>query len=320
VAAVRNHPDSFVRYRALVLLTAFNDPGTPALMRSLLGDRNDRVREVVYRWFELHPEPSLTQTLLGALNTETAEFVRPALIRALAAAATDAPSQRALVGEAGRGLDFFRSAVIQALGDYRASYAADAIAAVAKIDGPLQDDAVLALARIGGPQATATVASLKSNDVEVASALDAAQCLLGSDCAARVKALAEAVTRPNATPEGVRARLAALGAIAVRGDADAATTLFTLASGGPAVFRPQATVAFAGVALRRPADILSWLAKATAENRARATELLHEGFESLEEDFAEEQFFATARAAYWKADEGSTDRTLAAALIDKLEF
>jgi hypothetical protein len=54
--------------------------------------------------------------------------------------------------------------------------------------------------------------------------------------------------------------------------------------------------------------------------RSRATELLREGFESLEEDFAEEQFFAVARAAYWNAAEGSATRTLTATLIDKLEF
>jgi HEAT repeat protein len=100
--AARSHADQFVRYRALVLLTAFNDPGTPALMRELLGDRNDRVREVAYRWFERHPERQLTAMLLGALNTELAEFVRPALVRALAALDENADVQRALLGEAGR--------------------------------------------------------------------------------------------------------------------------------------------------------------------------------------------------------------------------
>ena len=63
--AVRTHADQFVRYRALVLLTSFNDPGTGAIMRGLLGDRNDRIREVAYRWFERHPEPALHETLLA---------------------------------------------------------------------------------------------------------------------------------------------------------------------------------------------------------------------------------------------------------------
>jgi hypothetical protein len=54
----------------------------------------------------------MTSTLLAALQTETAEFVRPALIAALAAVGQDPQVQRALLGEVGRGLDFFRSAVI----------------------------------------------------------------------------------------------------------------------------------------------------------------------------------------------------------------
>jgi HEAT repeat protein len=45
--AARQDPNEFVRYRALVLLTAFNDPGTRRLMEDLIRDRNDRVREVV---------------------------------------------------------------------------------------------------------------------------------------------------------------------------------------------------------------------------------------------------------------------------------
>jgi hypothetical protein len=318
--AARNHPDTFVRPRALVLLTAFNDSGTPDLMRTLIRDRNDRVREVVYRWYEQHPEFRSVPDLLDALNTEQAEFVRPALIRALAAQAESVAIQRALIAEAGRGLDFFRSAVIQALGDYRATFAADAVAAVAKIDGPLQDDAVLALARIGGPQASSTITSLKSTDVEVASALEAAQCLLGSECAARVKTLADGVVRPNATPEGIRARLAAISAIAARGDAAATSALFGLATKGEPAVRRQADVAFAGVALRRPTDIIDWLADASADDRGRAVDVLHEGFDALEEDFSEEQFFATVRAAYWKAPDGSAERTIAATLIDKLEF
>jgi hypothetical protein len=74
------------------------------------------------------------------------------------------------------------------------------------------------------------------------------------------------------------------------------------------------------MALRRPQETIAWLSKAPAERRTRAIELLHEGFDSLEEDFAEEQFYATARAAYWAAPEQSEQRTLSAMLIDKLEF
>ena len=51
-----------------------------------------------------------------------------------------------------------------------------------------------------------------------------------------------------------------------------------------------------------------------------ALTLLREGFESLEEDFAEEQFYAAARATYWASPEQSEQRTLSASLIDRLEF
>src|SRR5690349_7296538 len=101
LAAVLDSPDQFVRYRALVLLTAFNDRGTSGLMTTLLSDKNDRVREVAYRWIERHPDPALVPTLLAALQTEQAEFVRPALVRALAAHGRDPLVQRAMVAEAG---------------------------------------------------------------------------------------------------------------------------------------------------------------------------------------------------------------------------
>jgi hypothetical protein len=74
------------------------------------------------------------------------------------------------------------------------------------------------------------------------------------------------------------------------------------------------------MALRRPQETIRWLAQAPDDRRGRAIELLKEGFDSLEEDFAEEQFFAAARAAYWAAPEGSASRALTASLIDKLEF
>jgi HEAT repeat protein len=318
--AARSHADGFVRYRSLVLLTSFNDPATPDLMRALLADKDDRVREVAYRWFEQHPEPRLTPTLLAALNSEQAEFVRPALIRALAAAAADVAVQRALVTEAGRGLDFFRSAVIEALGDYHLAFGAAIVAEIAKNDGPLQDDAVLALGRIGGPQAAATFKTLTNPPLDVVPALHAAQCLFEDACAMHLQILSDMARSTVAKPDLVRAAVAAIGAVAARGDADATRTLVTLATTGSPAVRRDATLSFAGLALRRPADVIEWLGGAADDVRGSAIDVLHDGFDSLEEDYAEEQFFATARAAYWKASDGSPERTLTAALIDKLEF
>jgi hypothetical protein len=74
------------------------------------------------------------------------------------------------------------------------------------------------------------------------------------------------------------------------------------------------------VALRAPTHILAWFDAASDDVRAAAIDMLRTGFERLEEDFAEEQFFGAARAAYWAAGENSPTRERLAALIDKLEF
>jgi HEAT repeat protein len=316
--AARLHTDQFVRYRALVLLSAFNDPGTGAIMRGLLPDRNDRVREVAYRWFEIHPEPALHDTLLAALNTEQAEFVRPALVRALAAHADNAMVQRALIAEAGRGLDFFRSAVIGVLGEQRARYALNAIIPIVSLDGPLQDDAILALGRIGDRAAVPALASLTKVPPEAEPSLQGAQCLLGDKCEERIAWLAQAA-RTETRPVVFRASVAILGVLAAAGHSSAVDALFELER-TTARLRGDVAIALSTMALKRPQETIAWLAKTSAERRARAIELMHEGFESLEEDFAEEQFYAAARAAYWAAPETSEQRALTASLIDKLEF
>ena len=120
---VSNHADGYVRYRALVLMTGFNDPRTKDSMREVLASPNDRLRAVAYSFFERNPDPSMLPQLLAALDKEVGEFVRPALVRSLAAYSADARARQALLREVGRWEDFFRSAVIEALGDHRATYA-----------------------------------------------------------------------------------------------------------------------------------------------------------------------------------------------------
>src|SRR5688572_9314065 len=177
--AVAKHTDEFVRYRAFVLLSSFNDRQTGDVVRSVLRDRNDRLREAAYKWLEIHPDPAMTATLLAALQTEQAEFVRPALVGAIAALGDNPQVQRALVPEVTRGVDFFRGAAIDSLGRHRATYAVDAIAGVATLEGPLQDDAVLALGRIGGPRARPALAALKNAPAVLAPTIRAALCLAG---------------------------------------------------------------------------------------------------------------------------------------------
>jgi HEAT repeat protein len=319
VEAARSHSDEFVRYRAFILLTSFSERATGDLARELLRDRNDRVRQVAYQWLEQHPDPRLADTLLALLQTEQAEFVRPALIGAVAALGNNAAVQRALIAETGRGLDFFRSAVIDSLGHHRATYAVDAIASVAQLEGPLQDDAVLALGRIGDKRATAVLAAISSPSADVALTLRAARCLLGEDCDAQVNALSEAALAPRATQGAVRSAIAGLAAIAATGHEGATGALVALAARGGAV-REEAAVAFATVAIRRPDHMLAWLAMTPPDVRPNAVALVKDGFESLEEDFGEEQFFAATRAAYWKVPETAPIRPLMASLIESLEF
>lgn len=214
IQAVRSHSDQFVRYRALVLLTSFNAAATSDLMRTLLIDRNDRVREVAYRWFERHPEPDLSLALLAALETEQTEFVRPALVRAVAAVPSDQLVQRTLVAEVGGGFDFFRSAVIEVLGERRASYAGDAIVSVAAVDGPLQDDAVLALGRLGDRRVSKIGSAVEKPSLEVAFAFRAAECLLGEACGSHVESMVTAARNPTASPAALRAAVAGLRAVA----------------------------------------------------------------------------------------------------------
>ena len=320
VQAVQKHPDEFVRYRAFVLLSSFNDRGTSDLVRGLLRDANDRLREVAYKWLEAHPDPAMAPVLLNSLQTEEAEFVRPAMVSALAALGDDMRVQRALLGEIGRGLDFFRGAVIDALGRRRAAYALDGVAAVAKMQGPLQDDAVIALGRIGGPRALAVLKPLAdSPPPALALTLVAAQCLAGEGCDTAIKTIVSSVTAPSAGAAVIRAGLSGLTAIAAGGSQSATGALMAVAERG-GVLRDQSAIGIGTVAVMNPDFMLAWLDRMPQASRDAAITLLKDGFDDLEEDFGEEQFFAATRAAYWTAADGSATRSLSSLLIQRLEF
>src|SRR5215467_3175854 len=64
--ASSEHSDGYVRYRALVLLTGFNDPRTKDSMRAALTSPNDRLRTVAYSYFEHNPDKSLLPEFLQA--------------------------------------------------------------------------------------------------------------------------------------------------------------------------------------------------------------------------------------------------------------
>jgi HEAT repeat protein len=321
ILAVRDHQDGYVKYRALVLLTGFNDPGTNAVMREALANANDRLRTVAYEYFEHHPDPSMIPDLLASLEKEDAEFVRPALVRALAALGRDARVSAALIRETGRGEDFFRSAVIEALGDYKATYAIDALTAVSKQDGPLLDDAVLSLGKIGDSRSAETLAALQSTASPALRPIIAASiCLVGLQCAEQETYLIETLKasgEQGQSQEIVRATVTGLGALALAGRTSAAEALLAAGKQAPDPVRAPVALAMATIALRNSALAFALLEKTPSKD---ALALVAEGFDMLEEDFEKEQFFALARKTYWGAAEASPTRSLMQTLIGELDF
>lgn len=320
--AVAQHVDGYVRFRALVLLTGFNDPRTRDAMRESLASPNDRLRAVSYSYFEHNLEPALIPSFLSALEREQAEFVRPALVRTLAAHGSDARVQPVLVRESGRGEDFFRGAVIEALGDYKARYAFAAINAIARLDGPLLDDAALALGKIGEPRALETLAGLQRSAPKTAQPFVAAGiCLLGTNCGSHESFLVQTLRFADQNigfQELLRGAASGLGALAVGGRESAAQALFDVGIPSRDPVRAPISLALATVALRNTPLMLALL-KAAPE-RSDAISLMAEGFDMLEEDLDKERFFALARRTYWESPEGSTDRQLMQTLIGKLDF
>jgi hypothetical protein len=322
IAAVGEHTDGYVRFRALVLLAGFRDPRTRDIMARAIEDPNDRLREVGYAYFEHNPDARILPVLLKGVVKEEAEFVRPALIRALAAQGTDPKARETLIGEIGRGQDFFRSAVIEALGDHRAAYAVSALVRTAGDEGPLQDDAALALGKIGDKRALETLAALQRSAPRTTQpALAAAICLLDVNCASHLRYLTETLAFGIANPgyqELLRGAAGGLAAIAAAGNAEALATILDrgIAARDPA--RAPIALAAGMVAIRNPAMLLSALEKRA--DLEQAVELLRDAFDMLEEDFDEEMFFAAVRRAYWAAAEGSPARRVAGTLIQRLEF
>ena len=322
-AAITTGTDAYVRFRAFVLLTGLLDPRVEDFARAAMTDRNDRLRQAAYDWLTGSPLPVLAPRLIELLETEQGEFVRPSLLRALAALDADPRVRTALVRETARGLDIFRGAVIEALGLRGAAYAVDALASVVAIDGPLRDVAGLALGRIGGAQAAAVLAMVHDKDRGVELTLRAAQCLADTRLADGMchTVRGELVKAwPSAAATGIAGSAAqALSVMAERGDASAMALLVEAGIAGVRDLRDHAAVALSTVALRKPDIVLAWMV-ANPAARDGVIVLLKDGFDFIEEDVAEETFYATVRATYWKAGEGSDLRIAAAALLDGLAF
>jgi len=320
--AVSDHADGFVRFKALILLTGFNDPRIVDAMEAAMVSPNDRLREVAYAYFEQNPRPALAARMLAALDKEEGEFVRPALVRALAAMPKDPKVTEVLIRDAGRGLDFFRSTVIEAIGDYKIAAAIPRLNEIAKIDGPLQDDAATALGKIGDKGALATLAAMQqSAPKETQPAIAAAICLLGTNCSAHIGYLEKTLTFADTYPgyqDLLRGAAAGLGHIARQGNEDALRILFDVGIPSQDPVRAPVTLAIGLVALRNTPLLLKTLQ--ARPDQAGAIGMVAEAFDMLEEDLEEERFFVYVRQAYWAAADGSPTRKLCEQLINKLDF
>ena len=318
--AVNGHEDGYVRFRALVLLIGFGGAVAKETVLGVMADPNDRLRAVAFGYFEHYPDPAMAGPLLAALETETSEFVRPALIRALAAHDADPAVRERLVVDIDRGVDFFRGAVIEALGDNRAAYALDLLMRIAGEPGPLQDDAILALARIGDTRALNTIGSLQGQDAELEPMVSAAAALLGAD-RRHVTFVADSLRFAAAGGDRrdlLRSAASGLGALASSGDAGALQVLFDVGVGAPDAAREPIALVLGTLAMRHPSAVLAHLETRTDLDAAAL--LLRDAFDMLDEDLEEERFFMTARAVFWAAPERSSARTVTAELIRVLEF
>jgi hypothetical protein len=260
--------------------------------------------------------------MLDALATEHSEFVRPALTRSLAAYSADSRVREALTGLVMKGQDFFRSTVIEAIGDYKGAYALPALTEVAKLEGPLQDDAALAIGKIGDKKSLDVLAGLqRTAPRNVQPSVAAAICLLGVNCSSHLNFLAQSLRfgmENSGYEELLRTSANGLAAIAAAGNADVAAMLVDRGVPSQDPGRAAIALALGAVALRNTPLMLTVLQKQT--NPAPAVALLGEAFDMLEEDLEEERFYVAVRRAYWGAPQDAPVRRIAAALIQTLDF
>ena len=322
-AAAKSHTDEYVRYRALTLLAGFGGPTAAASMTELKSDHNDRLRTVAFAWFEHHPDPAVLPSLLDASKRETSEFVRPALMRAIAAHLPDPRARDVLAPLVLRGDDFFRGAVIEALGEFGGTFALTDIVQVAELEGPLQDDAVTAVGRLGDASRVNTLAQLqRTARQERQPTLSASLCLLGRACGEAEPYLKQTLTFA-AGNEGyqklLRGAVHGLVMLTLGGKSDSWKVLLDtgVAAKSDAVRSPVA-LGVGLVALRKPNLILSAFEART--DLDAVVELLADAFDMLDENFEEERFYVAVRQAFWAAPAGSARRKVAETLIQKLEF
>ena len=332
VEALHSHADSYVQFRAIVLVYGFDLPRRRAVFDQALESPNDRVRATAYEYFEQFSSRAVVPKLIAALDTETSEFVRPYLVRALAANDDTQDVKGRLVREIERGEGYFRGAVIEALGDYGAEYAVDALIDIVSEDGPLRDDALLALGKIGDRRAVGPVAAVQADaDETLQPVVSATACLLDIDCESQFRYVTDALGYGAQSADGdnqelLRSASSGLAALAITGNRDALDVLFDVGVTASDQARAPIAIAIGTVAFRNPAIVRRALVErgSGAQDSSTVPEnelmLLRDAFDMLDEDFAEERFYVLMRGDYWTSPEGSDDQSVAEAAIRILEF
>jgi len=326
--AVEHHQDSYVQFRALVLIYGLDLPDVDKVFSGALNSSNDRVRASAYEYFETFPEPDVGSQLLGALDTETSEFVRPYLVRALAANDDDSSVRERLVQDIHRGQSYFRGAVIEALGDHRALYAVDSLIPLIAEDGPFRDDALLALGKIGDRRVIQSLRQLqRDSDTKIQPIVSAAACLLDVGCDGQLSYIVDTLRygiEPSTenNQELIRNASTALSELATAGQQRALDALFELGVNASESARAPIALALGKVALRNPEIVQNTLVDAASEATMPEAELLllRDAFDMLDEDFAEERFYVLMRQGYWEGFGSAKARAVAAAAIRVLEF
>jgi HEAT repeat protein len=151
--------------------------------------------------------------------------------------------------------------------------------------------------------------------------LAAAICLAGSNCDAHRRFLVDTLafaSRQIGYQDLLRSAARGLGALAERGDREAALALLDAGIPSDDPVRAPIALALGRVAVRNPALVLDLLERTSDLDRAIL--LLRDAFDMLEEDFEEERFFVAVRRAHWQAAEGSAARRVAEKLIGGLDF
>jgi HEAT repeat protein len=332
VEALHSHADSYVQFRAIVLVYGFDLPRRRAVFDQALESPNDRVRATAYEYFEQFSSRAVVPKLIAALDTETSEFVRPYLVRALAANDDTQDVKGRLIREIERGEGYFRGAVIEALGDYGAEYAVDALIDIVSEDGPLRDDALLALGKIGDRRAVGPVAAVQADaDETLQPVVSATACLLDIDCESQFRYVTDALGYGAQSADGddqelLRSASSGLAALAITGNRDALDVLFDVGVTASDQARAPIAIAIGTVAFRNPAIVRRALVERGSGTQDSSTVpenelmLLRDAFDMLDEDFAEERFYVLMRGDYWTSPEGSDDQSVAEAAIRILEF